>query len=293
MSTPIRQLILEDIEATIASITIANGYDVDITTVSREKNTLEEVSQGEMPRTEIWKGTTPATHYPFGFAIRNWTIDLMNYCTEPDADEADLIVDLVRRSILDAMTRDRQRGGAAISTRLDDDYEAVAENAKAGQLRMRFLVELAEHDDGRDFVEMSHAILRLTAVGPMDWTTDDTAEKITNATTVGLVKDFTHATPNRLTYTGVLPRKFRVSFSVSQTLLTSATGVTYQIYKNGAALPESLASAGSEALGSHVSGEAFVELAQDDYLELWGESTNAAVDTQLDSFTLSAEEIVR
>ncbi len=110
--------------------------------------------------------------------------------------------------------------------------------------------------------------------------TISTPVKALGTTTAGVaLRDFTHAA-NRLTYTGVPDRAFIITVSLSLTAVANDQVLAFHIAKNGAVLAASeiqrKAAKGADVGAASVVVE--VELATNDYVELWVENTSGNTD---------------
>lgn len=118
--------------------------------------------------------------------------------------------------------------------------------------------------------------------------------KIGATTTVsGTPVGFTEATTNRLTYTGATRPHFKVSWSLSLDQATAANrDISIAVYKNGSVV------ANSEAHTTTVSGDkknlsgfSDVDLAVNDYLELWILNRGGSGNMNIYSLVLLVEEL--
>ena len=104
-------------------------------------------------------------------------------------------------------------------------------------------------------------------------------EKILGTTTESSVNQKFNHTNNRLTYTGGITRSFRVTASCSaQAITTNNTTILVRAAKNGVTIAESesQATTSGTARNENFYSQAIVELATNDYLELWiANATNA------------------
>ena len=104
-------------------------------------------------------------------------------------------------------------------------------------------------------------------------------EKILGTTTASAVNQKFNHTDNRLTYTGGITRSFRVTASSSaQAITTNNTTILIRAAKNGVTIAESesQATTSGTARNENFYSQAIVELATNDYLELWiANATNA------------------
>lgn len=104
-------------------------------------------------------------------------------------------------------------------------------------------------------------------------------EKILGTTSASAVNQKFSHTNNSLTYTGGITRSFRVTASCSaQAITTNATTILVRAAKNGTTIAESESQATTSATlrNENFYSQAIIELATNDYLELWiANATNA------------------
>ena len=112
-----------------------------------------------------------------------------------------------------------------------------------------------------------------------------------STTVAQTLKDFTHSTPGRLTYTGTATKNFNIAVSASTSADTNNTVVTFSIAKNGTAdtsniVDRKVAVANDHgALAIHVP----VQLATNNYIEIYITADKAA-DVDVDHGTLIISE---
>lgn len=112
-------------------------------------------------------------------------------------------------------------------------------------------------------------------------------------TTVGgsLVQKFTH-TSNRLTYTGAVTRDFKVTVTLSA---TAGNGNQVGIYvaKNGTVIDESETYITTNASGRLENGsvQTLVELAQNDYIEIWVENNTSVTNVTVEDLNVITESV--
>jgi hypothetical protein len=121
-----------------------------------------------------------------------------------------------------------------------------------------------------------------------DVITQGVAVKVAGTTTAqGITQRFTH-TNNRLTYSGALTRNFRVSGVLS---FTSGANDKIGVYvaKNGTPIANSeiYSTANTAGRSENVTAQALVELATNDYVEIWVEN-----DTDTDDITVSDLSVI-
>lgn len=120
----------------------------------------------------------------------------------------------------------------------------------------------------------------ITETAPTTITTADTYYKMAGTTTAYQLVDFTHTT-GRLTYTGAKTRKFSVIVPFTMSSNTKDITVTFQLYKNGgegAVVPSRITRTLRATGDIYVMNLAsIVELAQNDYVELWGTASSNGV----------------
>jgi len=114
-------------------------------------------------------------------------------------------------------------------------------------------------------------------------TANGTPAKLAGAgvTASDLISDFTHTTPNRLTYTGTATRIFRVSSALTCTHSTGNTVMTFSYAKNGTNDADTSISR-KVGTGGDVGAfamETLVSLATNDYIEIFCDADSAGTST--------------
>lgn len=106
-----------------------------------------------------------------------------------------------------------------------------------------------------------------------------------------ITQKFTHSN-NRMTYVGAISRSFRVTAVASFTSGNANVIGTY-IAKNGSLITnsETYASANASGRAENVMVQTVVELAQNDYIELWVENDTSTVDVTVSDMSLIAESL--
>lgn len=161
-----------------------------------------------------------------------------------------------------------------------------------------------QHDDNKALFQNCKGISNTAEVGQMYFTNNATQnaiattgvfEKIEGTTTASnQTEKFSH-TNNRLTYTGGITREFVLTASCSaQAIQTNATTITIRLAKNGVTIEESESQATTSATGRNENFycQALVELAQNDYVELFianQTNANSLLVTELNVLARSAE----
>lgn len=161
-----------------------------------------------------------------------------------------------------------------------------------------------QHDDNKALFQNCKGISNTAEVGQMFFTNNATQnpiattasfEKIEGTTTASIQNEKFSHTNNRLTYTGGITREFVITASCSaQAIQTNATTITVRIAKNGTTIAESESQATTSATGRNENFycQALVELAQNDYIELFianQTNANSLLVTELNVLTRSAE----
>jgi len=181
-----------------------------------------------------------------------------------------------------------------------ESYILITVNFSGGAI----YVAGVQHDDNKALFQNCKGISNTAEVGQMFFTNNATQnaiatqavfEKIEGTTTASSqTEKFSH-TNNRLTYTGGITREFVVTASCSaQAVQTNATTITVRIAKNGVTIAESESQATTSATGRNENFycQALVELAQNDYIELFianQTNANSLLVTELNVLTRSAE----
>ena len=120
-------------------------------------------------------------------------------------------------------------------------------------------------------------------------TTTDVFVKIAGVTQqIEATSNFTVA-DNRLTYTGSDTKKFQYSFTICGTTTTNNITYSVKVFKNGASIDESLTCADFHTANrmESLSGSGFVELATNDYVEIWMANNDATQDPTVRVLSLS------
>lgn len=120
MSTPARQAILDNIETTLQSITVANGYDVTVDTVEREVKEWDSVGAGSLP----WLGFMPEAerleYQPGGVMRVTLPVAVVGHVNATTAsDRCDKLSDLIDATVA-ALSADTTRGANATMTTVLD-----------------------------------------------------------------------------------------------------------------------------------------------------------------------------
>lgn len=118
--------------------------------------------------------------------------------------------------------------------------------------------------------------------------------KVAGTTTAGVLSNFTHPVSNRLTYTGTAPRKFLVTAALSFHG-TNTNDYKFAFYENGSTLlTSSTISATGTGAGnlSHISCQCIVDLATNDYIEVFVTNTDAANNATIDFMNVTAVALI-
>ena len=117
----------------------------------------------------------------------------------------------------------------------------------------------------------------------------NTPIKIAGTTTAVNLFRFTSSTSNRLTYNGTKTRCFRVTADLSFTADANGKVFHFYIYKNGVQITSSLQKTklGNSTDARAVGLSSIVEMAPNDYIEIWIENTTDGTDMTLESINLS------
>lgn len=118
--------------------------------------------------------------------------------------------------------------------------------------------------------------------------------KVAGTTTAGVLSNFTHPTSNRLTYTGTATRKFLVTAALSFHG-TASNDYKFTFYKNALSLLTSsiMSSTGSGAGNlSHVSCQCVIELANNEFIEVFVTNANATNNATIDFMNITAVALI-
>jgi hypothetical protein len=118
--------------------------------------------------------------------------------------------------------------------------------------------------------------------------------KIAGSTTADSLSNFTHPTNNRLTYTGTATRKFLVNAALSFHG-TNGNDYKFAFHKNGSSiLSASIISTTATGAGSlaHVSCQCIVELATNEYIEVFVTNADATNPATVDFMNMAAVALI-
>jgi hypothetical protein len=124
--------------------------------------------------------------------------------------------------------------------------------------------------------------------------TTGTFVKVAGTTTAGTLSNFTHPSSNRLTYTGTATRKFLITVALSFHG-TNGNDYKFAFYENtSTALTTSIISTTATGAGSlaHVSCQCIVELATNEYIEVFVTNADAANNATVDFMNITAMALI-
>lgn len=121
------------------------------------------------------------------------------------------------------------------------------------------------------------------------FTAINTPTKILGTTTASNLFRVTSPTNNRLVYIGKKTRRFQVICSLSMIATANNKNFSFYIYKNGAALPESkqVFRLGSNTDRGSVTLSCTVDLATNQYIEVWAENNSDNTQITVESLNLA------
>lgn len=123
MATPPRNLITADIAATLATITVANGYKTTVQTVDRVIKNWSEIGTEEFPWVGFCFPREQLTERVFGMVdVRMQGVIVGHINTGTDLTRSNLLGNL-QDDLIAALHVDCTRGGNAITTLLKGDSE--------------------------------------------------------------------------------------------------------------------------------------------------------------------------
>jgi hypothetical protein len=125
-------------------------------------------------------------------------------------------------------------------------------------------------------------------------TTTGVFVKVAGSTTAGSLSNFTQPVSNRLTYTGTATRKFLVNASLSFHG-TNGNDYKFAFYKNGSSiLSSSIISTTATGAGSlaHVSCQCFIELATNEFIEMFVANADAANSATVDFMNMTTVALI-
>ena len=126
MATTSRQLVLDNIDTVLKTITIAGGYKTTIDTVERTRGakTWEEVPSSDRPYIGIVPGKESCPidggHFPFGRMRVTFHIDLICYVTGSTAATRSNAISDFQDDIISVLNKDPTRDKNAMSTYVVD-----------------------------------------------------------------------------------------------------------------------------------------------------------------------------
>jgi len=124
--------------------------------------------------------------------------------------------------------------------------------------------------------------------------TAGTYVKVAGTTTAGTLSNFTHPANNRLTYTGTVTRKFLVTAALSFHG-TNSNDYNFAFHKNtSSALTMSIISTTATGAGNlaHVSCQCIVELATNDFIEMFVTNIDASNNATVDFMNITAMALI-
>ena len=117
MSTPVRQLILDNISTALSAISIAGGYKTDVATVSRAIKSWGEIGASEMPFVSFAPvGQALPTYKPNGYIDVRMPFTVVSHVNSLSGATKTADLAKLEDDIIAALNADTTRGGNAIRT---------------------------------------------------------------------------------------------------------------------------------------------------------------------------------
>lgn len=147
---------------------------------------------------------------------------------------------------------------------------------------------------GTGVTQSAYGECYISSVTATTITTAGTFVKVAGTTTAGTLSNFTHPDTNRLTYTGTATRKFLITTALSFHG-TGTNDYKFALYKNtSSALSASIISSTGAGTGdlAHISCQTIVELATNDFIEVFVTNADATNSATIDFMNVVAVAII-
>jgi len=117
MGTPVRQLILDNVNTVLGTISIAGGYKTDVTTIARSVKSWEELGASQMPFIGFAPvGQSTPSYKPNGFIDVRLPLTIVGHVNSQSGAAKTEDLAKLEDDIIAAMNADTTRGGNAIRT---------------------------------------------------------------------------------------------------------------------------------------------------------------------------------
>ena len=149
-------------------------------------------------------------------------------------------------------------------------------------------------DGGTGVTQSAYGECYISSVTATTIATTGTFVKVAGTTTAGTLSNFTHPNNNRLTYTGTATRKFLITTALSFHG-TSTNDYKFAFHKNTSSLlsPSIISSTGAGTGDlAHISCQTIVELATNDFIEVFVTNADATNSATIDFMNMVAVAII-
>ena len=149
-------------------------------------------------------------------------------------------------------------------------------------------------DGGTGVTQSTYGEYYISSITATSIGTTGTFVKVNGTTTAGFLSNFTHPASNRLTYTGTATRKFLVAASLSFHG-TATNDYKFAFHKNTSSLlsPSIISTTGSGAGDlAHISCQTIVELATNDFIEVFVTNADATNSATIDFMNVTAVALI-
>jgi hypothetical protein len=149
-------------------------------------------------------------------------------------------------------------------------------------------------DGGTGVTQSTYGEYYISSITATSIGTTGTFVKVNGTTTAGFLSNFTHPASNRLTYTGTATRKFLVAAALSFHG-TGTNDYKFAFHKNTSSLlsPSIISTTGAGAGDlAHVSIQTIVELATNDFIEVFVTNADATNSATIDFMNVTAVALI-
>jgi hypothetical protein len=149
-------------------------------------------------------------------------------------------------------------------------------------------------DGGTGVTQSTYGEYYISSITATSIGTTGTFVKVNGTTTAGFLSNFTHPASNRLTYTGTATRKFLIAAALSFHG-TATNDYKFAFHKNTSSLlsPSIISTTGAGAGDlAHVSIQTIVELATNDFIEVFVTNADAPNSATIDFMNVTAVALI-
>ena len=149
-------------------------------------------------------------------------------------------------------------------------------------------------DGGTGVTQSTYGEYYISSITATSIGTTGTFVKVNGTTTAGFLSNFTHPASNRLTYTGTATRKFLIAAALSFHG-TATNDYKFAFHKNTSSLlsPSIISTTGAGAGNlAHVSCQTIVELATNDFIEVFVTNADATNSATIDFMNVTAVALI-